>query len=120
MFLEYNTLGVQLIAVLVPVIGVLFSNLGARNNKKKFHLVHMYLLLVQNSSISKKILDGLQSGSDSLGSDNVKVKPAASSNPGVPPSSLMSFMRKVIAIGFIKPWEFNFPNLISFFPCYSL
>ncbi|KAF7080292.1 hypothetical protein CFC21_084395, partial [Triticum aestivum] len=48
----------------------------------------------RNSSISKKILDGLQSGSDSLGSDNVKVKPAASSNPGVPPSSLMSFMRK--------------------------
>ncbi|XP_051192784.1 nicastrin [Lolium perenne] len=48
----------------------------------------------RNSSISKKMLDGLQSGSDSLGSDNVKVKPAATSNPGVPPSSLMAFMRK--------------------------
>ncbi|XP_062222083.1 nicastrin [Phragmites australis] len=47
-----------------------------------------------NSSASKKILDALQSASKSLGSDNVKVKEAASSNPGVPPSSLMSFIRK--------------------------
>ncbi|TVU28440.1 hypothetical protein EJB05_19957 [Eragrostis curvula] len=47
-----------------------------------------------NSSASKKIVDALQSASDSLSSDNVKVKQAASSNPGVPPSSLMSFVRK--------------------------
>ncbi|CAN6246191.1 unnamed protein product [Urochloa humidicola] len=47
-----------------------------------------------NSSASKKILDALQSASKSLGSDNVKVTQAASSNPGVPPSSLMSFIRK--------------------------
>lgn len=47
-----------------------------------------------NSSASKKILDALQSASKSLGSDNVKVKQAALSNPGVPPSSLMSFVRK--------------------------
>ncbi|KAM0927258.1 hypothetical protein ACQ4PT_003316 [Festuca glaucescens] len=53
-----------------------------------------YAHAARNSSISKKMLDALQSGSDSLGSDNVKVKPAATSNPGVPPSSLMSFMRK--------------------------
>ncbi|OEL17070.1 Nicastrin [Dichanthelium oligosanthes] len=47
-----------------------------------------------NSSASEKILDALQSASKSLGSDNVEVKQAASSNPGVPPSSLMSFIRK--------------------------
>ncbi|CAL4885266.1 unnamed protein product [Urochloa decumbens] len=47
-----------------------------------------------NSPASKKILDALQSASKSLGSDNVKVTQAASSNPGVPPSSLMSFIRK--------------------------
>ncbi|KAL6912167.1 hypothetical protein ACP4OV_000972 [Aristida adscensionis] len=47
-----------------------------------------------NSSASKKILDALQTASESLGSDNVKVKQAASSNPGVPPSSLISFIRK--------------------------
>uniref|UniRef100_A0ACD5ZEA0 Uncharacterized protein n=1 Tax=Avena sativa TaxID=4498 RepID=A0ACD5ZEA0_AVESA len=53
-----------------------------------------YAHAARNSSISEKMLDALQSGSDSLGSDNVKVKPAAASNPGVPPSSLMAFMRK--------------------------
>lgn len=47
-----------------------------------------------NPSASKEILDALQSASKSLGSDNVKVKQAASSNPGVPPSSLMSFIGK--------------------------
>lgn len=52
-------------------------------------------MLVQNPSASKEILDALQSASKSLGSDNVKVKQAASSNPGVPPSSLMSFIGKV-------------------------
>nr|CAB3451020.1 unnamed protein product [Digitaria exilis] len=51
-----------------------------------------------NSSASKKILDALQSASKSLGSDNVEVKQAASSNPGVPPSSLMSFLRKQTSI----------------------
>jgi len=54
-----------------------------------------YVHAAGNSSASNKILDALQSASKSLGSDNVKVKQAASSNPGVPPSSLMSFIRKV-------------------------
>ncbi|KAG2661398.1 hypothetical protein PVAP13_1KG502900 [Panicum virgatum] len=53
-----------------------------------------YVHAAGNSSASNKILDALQSASKSLGSDNVKVKQAASSNPGVPPSSLMSFIRK--------------------------
>nr|CAB3447869.1 unnamed protein product [Digitaria exilis] len=56
------------------------------------------LMMDQNSSASKKILDALQSASKSLGSDNVEVKQAASSNPGVPPSSLMSFVRKQTSI----------------------
>ncbi|PAN08097.1 hypothetical protein PAHAL_1G387100 [Panicum hallii] len=53
-----------------------------------------YVHAAGNSSASKQILDALQRASKSLGSDNVKVKQAASSNPGVPPSSLMSFVRK--------------------------
>jgi hypothetical protein len=60
-----------------------------------FFPYYICLMLVQNPSASKEILDALQSASKSLGSDNVKVKQAASSNPGVPPSSLMSFIRKV-------------------------
>lgn len=41
------------------------------------------------------MLEALQSASDSLGSDNVKIKMADASNPGIPPSSLMAFLRKV-------------------------
>lgn len=41
------------------------------------------------------MLKALQSASDSLVSDNVKIKTADVSNPGIPPSSLMTFLRKV-------------------------
>ncbi|XP_073149434.1 nicastrin isoform X2 [Henckelia pumila] len=39
-------------------------------------------------------LDALQRAQDSLKSDGIVVKRASSSNPGVPPSSLMTFLRK--------------------------
>ncbi|RRT40346.1 hypothetical protein B296_00048755 [Ensete ventricosum] len=48
-----------------------------------------------DSSVTKDMLEALQSASDSLGSDNVKIKAADVSNPGIPPSSLMTFLRKV-------------------------
>lgn len=41
------------------------------------------------------MIDALQKASVSLGSDNVNIKKADVSNPGVPPSSLMSFLQKV-------------------------
>nr|XP_018687042.1 PREDICTED: nicastrin [Musa acuminata subsp. malaccensis] len=47
-----------------------------------------------DSSVTKDMLTALQSASDSLGSDNVKIKAADVSNPGIPPSSLMTFLRK--------------------------
>jgi hypothetical protein len=83
------------------------------------------LLLLQNSSVSKKILDALQSASDSLGSDNVKVKHAAPSNPGVPPSSLMSFMRKVHLLftkylSFASLFVANHISRINFPVCFTL
>lgn len=46
------------------------------------------------SSVTKEILKALQDASDSLGSDNVKVNTTNASNPGIPPSSLMAFLRK--------------------------
>ncbi|RWW50620.1 hypothetical protein BHE74_00043106, partial [Ensete ventricosum] len=52
-------------------------------------------LLHGDSSVTKDMLEALQSASDSLGSDNVKIKAADVSNPGIPPSSLMTFLRKV-------------------------
>ncbi|KAJ3694869.1 hypothetical protein LUZ60_000246 [Juncus effusus] len=46
------------------------------------------------SSATKQILNALETSSESLGTDNVNVKKASSSNPGVPPSSLMAFLKK--------------------------
>ncbi|URE35756.1 Nicastrin [Musa troglodytarum] len=47
-----------------------------------------------DSPVTKDMLKALQNASDSLGSDNVKIKAADVSNPGIPPSSLMTFLRK--------------------------
>ncbi|KAJ3699369.1 hypothetical protein LUZ61_003074 [Rhynchospora tenuis] len=46
------------------------------------------------SSGTEGILKALEDASESLGSDNVKVTKASRMNPGIPPSSLMTFLRK--------------------------
>ncbi|KAJ0043850.1 hypothetical protein Pint_18259 [Pistacia integerrima] len=46
------------------------------------------------SSSTNKTLDALQRAQDSLKSENITVLPANASNPGLPPSSLMAFLRK--------------------------
>ncbi|XP_044468163.1 nicastrin isoform X3 [Mangifera indica] len=46
------------------------------------------------SSATNKTLDALQRAQDSLKSENIRVLPADASNPGIPPSSLMAFLRK--------------------------
>ncbi|CAA7401371.1 unnamed protein product [Spirodela intermedia] len=46
------------------------------------------------TSGSKEILTALQQASASLSSENIKVNASSTSNPGVPPSSLMSFLSK--------------------------
>ncbi|XP_068663226.1 nicastrin isoform X2 [Aristolochia californica] len=43
---------------------------------------------------AKDMLTALQLASDSLGPEGVKIEKASSSNPGVPPSSLMAFLSK--------------------------
>lgn len=60
-----------------------------------------------NSSVTKEILSAFQTASDSLNSDNVKVRRADASNPGVPPSSLMSFIRKNSSISGVVLEEFD-------------
>ncbi|KAH7679830.1 nicastrin protein [Dioscorea alata] len=47
-----------------------------------------------DSSKTKEMLNALQKASVSLGTDNVKMKRADASNPGLPPSSMMAFLRK--------------------------
>lgn len=63
--------------------------------------------LEQETSGTKEILSAIQTASDSLGSDNVKVKAADASNPGIPPSSLMSFLRKNSSVSGIVLEEFD-------------
>ncbi|KAJ6800744.1 nicastrin [Iris pallida] len=60
-----------------------------------------------SSSGTKEILSAFRTASDSLGSDNVKVKTADASNPGVPPSSLMSFIRKNSSISGVVLEDFD-------------
>ncbi|KAK4767492.1 hypothetical protein SAY86_015242 [Trapa natans] len=46
------------------------------------------------SSPSNKIHDALKQAVDSLGSDQVIISSASPTNPGIPPSSLMAFLKK--------------------------
>ncbi|CAH8268399.1 unnamed protein product [Arabidopsis lyrata] len=46
------------------------------------------------SSVTNMTLDALKIAQDSLASKNIKILSADTANPGIPPSSLMAFMRK--------------------------
>ncbi|XP_010426885.1 PREDICTED: nicastrin [Camelina sativa] len=46
------------------------------------------------SSVTNMTLDALKIAQDSLASKNIKVLSADTANPGIPPSSMMAFMRK--------------------------
>lgn len=52
-----------------------------------------FIHAARGSSASNKTFDALQSAQESLGS-STKISMASKSNPGIPPSSLMSFLRK--------------------------
>ncbi|XP_010528573.1 PREDICTED: nicastrin isoform X2 [Tarenaya hassleriana] len=46
------------------------------------------------SSVTNMTLDAFKQAQDSLASQNIKILSADASNPGIPPSSMMTFMRK--------------------------
>ncbi|CAN8279000.1 unnamed protein product [Cochlearia groenlandica] len=46
------------------------------------------------SSVTNMTLDALKMSQDSLASKNIKILSADTTNPGIPPSSLMAFMKK--------------------------
>ena len=50
---------------------------------------------VQVSSATNGTMDALKSAQKSLQSEKIKITSASASNPGIPPSSLMSFLKKV-------------------------
>ncbi|RZC70238.1 hypothetical protein C5167_033377 [Papaver somniferum] len=47
---------------------------------------------------TKKTLDAFRHAHNSLRSDSINISMASSSNPGIPPSSLMAFMRKFLGV----------------------
>ncbi|KAM0949128.1 putative nicastrin [Dioscorea sansibarensis] len=60
-----------------------------------------------DSSKTKEMLNALQKASDSLGTDNVRMKRADALNPGLPPSSMMTFLRKNQSISGVVLEEFD-------------
>lgn len=69
----------------------------------------------QDTSSTNEILDALQKASVSLGSDNVNIKKADLSNPGVPPSSLFSFLRKNSSISGVVLEDFDTSFINKFY-----
>ena len=51
---------------------------------------------MQDSSATNQTVAALKRAQESLISENIKIASASASNPGIPPSSLMSFLEKVL------------------------
>ena len=51
---------------------------------------------VQGSSATDETMAALKRAQESLLSENIKITSASASNPGIPPSSLMTFSKKVL------------------------
>ncbi|XP_051147065.1 nicastrin [Andrographis paniculata] len=62
--------------------------------KSSVHGTRTFFTHTTEKSSADVTFEALQSAQDSLKTDNIVLKPASRSNPGVPPSSLMTFMRK--------------------------
>lgn len=53
-------------------------------------------LPMQDSSATNQTVAALKRAQESLQSENIKIASASASNPGIPPSSLMAFLEKVL------------------------
>lgn len=51
---------------------------------------------MQGSSATNQTMAALKRAQKSLLSENIKIASASASNPGIPPSSLMTFLEKVL------------------------
>ncbi|XP_058108347.1 nicastrin isoform X3 [Magnolia sinica] len=71
--------------------------------------------VVGESSGAKEMLNALQGACDSLGSERIKIKVANNSNPGIPPSSLMTFIRKNLSASGVVLEEFNSAFMNNFY-----
>ncbi|KAF9625241.1 hypothetical protein IFM89_020827, partial [Coptis chinensis] len=69
-------------------------------------LKSLFVHAAGGSSAANKTFDAFQHAHESLGS-NIKISMASKSNPGIPPSSLMSFLRKDSSISGIVLEDFD-------------
>ncbi|KAK7305671.1 hypothetical protein VNO77_43580 [Canavalia gladiata] len=60
-----------------------------------------------DSSATNQIMVAFQHAQESLSSENIKIAPASASNPGIPPSSLMTFLEKNPAISGVVLEDFD-------------
>jgi hypothetical protein len=51
---------------------------------------------LQDSSATNQIMVALKHAQESLLSEDIRITSASASNPGIPPSSLMTFLNKVL------------------------
>lgn len=80
--------------------------------------------MLQVSSGTNDTLKALKHAQESLRTESVKISRANSSNPGIPPSSLMAFLKKVCSLHvhiplFSLPQKINAP-LANFTQIYAI
>lgn len=51
---------------------------------------------MQDSSATNQTMVALKHAQESLLSENIRITSASASNPGIPPSSIMTFLNKVL------------------------
>ena len=85
----------------------MFSCMHLQKWRIKPNLPMSSTVLVQVSFATNRTMDALKTAQKSLHSEKIKITSANASNPGIPPSSLMSFLKKV----------FNITLVIFLFPC---
>lgn len=68
--------------------------------------------LIQDSSATNQTMVAMKRAQESLLSENIKIAPASASNPGIPPSSLMTFLKKVLDNTLVQLFPLLFNNII--------
>jgi hypothetical protein len=60
---------------------------------------------LQDSSATDQTMVALKHAQESLLSEDIRIASASASNPGIPPSSLMTFLNKVLDTSLFTPYN---------------
>lgn len=78
--------------------GILFPLIKYSTQCNENMFTYFFKIELQVSSATNDTLNALQLAQDSLGTKSIKFSKASESNPGIPPSSFMSFSKQVSTI----------------------